>query len=72
MYWLIERASSPKQANLIIEQADAKMTLALTLPGSKKAINDEWGQAEMPVVPVLTNKQAIKAHTKLQVFRKAN
>ena len=70
LYWLIERTSNNKQANLVIEQAQAKMTLALTLPSSKKVINDKWDKTEMPLVPLITNNKPIKARTRLMVFHK--
>ena len=47
-----------------------KMTLSLALPTSKKEMKDEWGQAEMPSVPVILNKEPIKARTRLQVLDK--
>ena len=70
LYWLIERTSSPKQANLVLEAVKMKMTLSLTLPTSKKEMKDEWGQTEMPSVPVILNKGPIKARTRLQVLDK--
>ena len=70
LYWLIERTSSPKQANLVLEAVKMKMTLSLTLPTCKKETKDEWGQTDMPSVPVIFNKEPIKARTRLQVLDK--
>ena len=70
LYWLIQRTSSPKQANLVLEAVKMKMTLSLTLPTCKKETKDEWGQTEMPSVPVIFNKEPIKARTRLQVLDK--
>ena len=43
----------------------------MTLPNNKKRkISVDWGASEMPSIPILVNKKAIKKHTKLAVFQK--
>ena len=40
--------------------------MEVNVMGSKQTI--KWNPADMPTIPVLTNKKAIKKHTLLKVF----
>ena len=37
--------------------------------GKKRKLSVDWSSSDLPTVPVLTNKKAIKQHTRLMVFQ---
>ena len=44
------------------------MKVSLPAPKKRRVENLCWDPAELPTIPILTNKKAIKKHTKLCVF----
>ena len=70
LYWIVGRTSTPKQANLQFEQVGFECNVTMKIPGQKKgAQGSSWASKEMPAIPLLVNKKAIKKHTMLMVYQ---
>ena len=74
LFWVIERTSSAKDANLQPEIMTASQTIKLHMPGpakKRKLLQDTLvGESfEMPGVPILTNPKMIPKKTKLVAFQ---
>ena len=68
LYWLITRTSEFSEANLVLEPIHWSSSVEIKLPNKKTKQSDKWDSAQLPQVPVLVNKQGLKAHTCLKVF----
>ena len=69
LFWIVGRTSKASEANLSLEPISFEQKTFLTLPNNKKRkISVDWGASEMPAIPILVNKKALKAHTQLLVF----
>ena len=75
LFWLVGRASQASEGNMSLENFCCSQTLEFTapfkLPNKKRKVPVEWQQAEFPNLPVLSNKKAIKQHTRLMLFQAA-
>ena len=61
LYWIVGRTSTPKQANLQFEQVGFECFVTMKIPGQKKdKQGSAWASKEMPAIPILMNKKAIK------------
>ena len=71
LFWLVERTSKPSEANLTFEHATLEQHTKVSLPGPKrrKVNMVQWETSELPTIPILVNKKAIKKHIKLFVFQ---
>ena len=65
---MVHRASSEKEANMVLEQVSSEQHVTLHMPLKKKKTQVDWEPADVPTIPILMNKKAIKEHTKLLVF----
>ena len=70
IFWVIERTSKAKDANLVFEPATAKMTLNMAIAGTKKPRTDTWKEQDMPHIPLLINKHKVRKQTKLVAYQK--
>ena len=71
LYWMVSRTTQAMEANLVFDTCSLQRQIKVTLPAPKKRKThvSEWEPAELPSLPVLVNKKAIKKHTKLSVFQ---
>ena len=77
LFFLVGRTSEEDQVTMTMEQASLEMSLTVHLPLSKKkrpiaggadllqSTSSEWKKEELPSIPVLINKKALKAHVRL-------
>ena len=70
-FWLVGRTSKGKEANMEMQTASFERSYKVTLPGPKrrKVSNVSWDPNEMPSLPIMVNKKALKKNTKLLVFQ---
>ena len=69
LFWIIGRTSIQKEANLEHEQVPFDLSLSFCLPHQKKRkTHSSWCPSDLPAIPVLTNKKALKAHTMLLAY----
>ena len=52
---------------MVLEAASFEARVTLKLPSKKKKEALEWEAPEMPTIPVLLNKKALKEHVRLVV-----
>ena len=69
-FWLVGRTSKDKEANMEMQNVSFESSYKVALPGPKrrKVSNVNWGPNEMPSLPMIVNKKALKKGTKLLVF----
>ena len=67
LFWVIKRTTNREEANLVLEHVSLKVDFNVALPqpaGRSRAhkvnVGDGW-----PMVPILTNKKSVPAHTML-------
>jgi hypothetical protein len=66
LFFLIRATCTKSEANLVVEYPTVTATVSITMPNAKRAKTDvSWGQDDWPLVPVMTNKEDVKAGTKL-------
>ena len=75
LYWVVTRSGDPKICNLEYESISWEQQNKLNIPErAVKALKLEtrhhWACSELPTIPVLVNKKAIKKHTLLCVWYK--
>ena len=71
LFWLVARTSKPLECNLVFETVTWENKVSFNLPAKKKQKTSvDWDSSELPSIPILVNKKAIKKHTKLAVFQK--
>ena len=69
LFWLVKRTSEKAKANLVLESVTMQQQVTLTIqPLKKKKHVVEWDSADLPSVPVLLNRKAIKARTLLALY----
>ena len=66
LYWIISRTDKKGDANLSEESTTFGSSFEINILGVKK--NIQWGSSDMPVIPIMTNRKAIKKETLLKVF----
>ena len=69
-YWMVSRTSNSSEANMSQENVTFEQQIKVSLPAPKKrkVQSVHWDTSELPILPILVNKKAIKEHTKLLVF----
>ena len=69
-FWMVGRTSKGKEANLEMQSVSFESSYKVCLPTPKrrKASNVSWDTDEMPSLPIIVNKKALKKNTKLLVF----
>ena len=69
-FWLVGITSKDKEANMEMQTASFERSYKVTLPGPKKrkVPNVHWDPNEMPSLPIMVHKKALKKNTKLLVF----
>jgi len=70
LYWIIERTSDPKEANLVVQSAMCTATYEIALPNGTK-IKQKTPSSELPQCPLLVNPKKIKAYTRLYALTSA-
>ena len=73
LFWLVTRSCNLKEANMDQETCQVEQTLKCTFTGppalkKRKVAPLELGPSEMPGIPIIVNKKAIPAKTKLVVY----
>ena len=73
-FWLVGRTSEASQANLVFENISFELEVKMNLPAPKRkrVSSSSWEASELPQIPILLNKKAIKEpqeHTKLLVLQ---
>jgi hypothetical protein len=70
-YWMVTRTSNITEANMSLENVTFEHQMKVSLPAPKRRqVNTvQWEYSELPTLPILVNKKAIKKHTKLLVFQ---
>ena len=66
LFWCIQRTHEKDEGNLVEESCTFGSSVEVNVMGSKQTI--KWNPTDMPTIPVLTNRKAIKKHTLLKVF----
>ena len=77
LFFLVGRTSDESEVTMSLEQTSLEMGVTVNLPLSKKkksltggaellqSTSSQWGKEELPSIPVLINKKALKAHVRL-------
>ena len=68
LFWLITRTSKASEANLTLESVAFEHKVTLHMPTKKRKLTTEWDSKDLPTIPILVNKKALKAHERLVVF----
>ena len=69
LFWLVGRTATSSEANMTLENVSFEQKVTLVLPDNRKRkCTSDWSSSELPQVPVLMNKKAIPAHTRLMVY----
>ena len=63
LFWVVQRTSEKKEANMILEQVSWSADVALNVGTKKKKVT--WASEDLPKLPIMVNPSAIKAHTRL-------
>ena len=66
LFWCIQRAHDKGEANIVGESCTFGSSMEVSVSGAKKTIR--WSTPDLPTIPVLINKKAIKQHTQVKVF----
>ena len=72
LFWLVGRTSDKKEANMEFDQVAFDLTLNFALPNKKRKLTASCGSSDLPAIPVLTNRNSIKAHTRLAYIKTEN
>ena len=69
-FWMVGRTSKGKEANLEMQSVSFESSCKVCLPAPKrrKVSNVSWDTDEMPSLPIIVSKKALKKDTKLLVF----
>ena len=68
LFWLVGRTATSSEANMILENASFEQKVTLVLPDNKRRkCTSDWSSSELPQIPILMNKKAIPAQTRLMV-----
>ena len=70
LFWLVQRVPRQEPANMSLDIVGWSHSVALFPPLPKKPKHEmNWDAADLPTVPIMINKKAIKAHTRLTVVQ---
>ena len=70
LFWLVQRVPRQEPANMSLDIVGWSHSVALFPPLPKKPKHEtKWDAADLPTLPIMINKQAIKAHTRLTVMQ---
>ena len=71
LFWLVSRTSTAPEANMALENVMLEYQVKVCLPAPKrrKVVSVPWESAEMPTIPIMVNKRALKKHTQLFVYQ---
>ena len=67
LFWLVHRCNDKTKANMFLEAVTWEQHVTLHMPFKRQKHAVEWEPKDLPTVPVLYNKFAIKAHERLAV-----
>ena len=68
LFWVVTRTTTASEANLVMEPMLWNSKVELKLPAKKRKVHVEWEADELPTIPLMTNKAAVKQKTLLKVF----
>ena len=66
LFWCIQRTHNKEEANVVEESCTFGSSVEVNLGGTKQTI--KWNTPDLPAIPFLTNKKAIKQHTQVKLF----
>ena len=70
LFWLMQGVSPPEPGNMTLDLVGWSHKVTLFPPLPKKPKHEvQWEATDLPTVPVMVNKKAIKAHTRLVVHQ---
>ena len=70
LFYLVERSVDESEANMTLETVTWEYSARLQLPLEKKAKQAvEWKSPDLPNLPLLVNKKALKEHARLIVYQ---
>ena len=67
LFWLVHRTNDKTKANMILEAVTFEQHVTLYMPFKRVKHCQDWEPKDLPTVPILYNKTAIKAHERLAV-----
>ena len=67
LFFAVSRTSEKEKCNMSLESITWSHQITINMPFKKQKTKAEWEQHELPTIPVLLNKKAIQAHTRLFV-----
>ena len=67
LFWLVHRTNDKTKANMILEAVTWEQHVTLHMPFKRVKHSQDWEPKDIPSVPILYNKIAIKAHERLAV-----
>ena len=68
LFWLAHRSSDASEANMVLESCSWEHKVTLEMPPKKKKHVVEWEPGDLPSIPLLLNKRAVKQHQRLVVY----
>ena len=68
LFWLVQRCSDAKSANMSLEPVAWEHKVILRLPFKKDRTSSDWEPKHLPTIPVLMHKNAVKAHELLVYY----
>ena len=68
LYWLVQRTSDSLLTDMSSEAVAFDMQVSFALPPKKRKLNVHWESHDVPTVPILVNRKAIKQHTRLACY----
>ena len=71
LFWLVSRTSTTSQANVVPEIVMLEHLIKVSLPGPKRrnVVSVHSESSDMPSIPILVHKKALKKHAQLFVFQ---
>ena len=66
LFWCIQRTHIKEEANTVEESCTFGTSVEVNVLGTKQTV--KWNTSDLPAIPILTNKKAIKQHTQVKVF----
>ena len=70
LFFLVERSVDESETNMTLDTVTWEYSAHLQLPLKKKAKQAvEWKSPDLPNLPLLVNKKALKEHTRLMVYQ---
>ena len=68
LFWMVQRTTEKTEANLFQEPLTIKGNFAVGGGSKKLKLTLEWDSANMPTIPILSNKKVLKEHVQLVAF----